>query len=163
LPGVDFVKEEQGPAALRALLLVEGQWYYFGRTDQAEPIVEVAHRLLFSNELPPRDQTQLACAYVAAVGEGPLEVAQERWEEVFRIEQALRGEDEPTPLPRDWTQAVRRLHDLRHQPVIDRLRSQSRILEPHQKVSGFASRVVARSFYRSVQDLRDEDRLDEFR
>jgi hypothetical protein len=81
----------------------------------------------------------------------------------FRIEQALRGDDESAPLPREWTQEVRRLHDLRHQPVIDRMRRQSRILEPHQRVSGFASRVVAGSFDRSVQDLRDEDDPDAFR
>jgi hypothetical protein len=84
LSSVDFGKDEQGPAALRSLLLVAGLWYYFGRTDEAEPIIETGHRLLFSTELPPRDQTQLACAYVSAVGEGPVEAAQSRLEEVFR-------------------------------------------------------------------------------
>jgi hypothetical protein len=84
LSGVDFGKEEFGPAALRALLVIAGFWYHFGRADEAEPIIRVAHRLLFANELAPRDQTQLACAYVSAVGEGPVEAAQRRLEEVFR-------------------------------------------------------------------------------
>ena len=81
---IDFKEEEQGPAALRALLLVAGQWYYFGRDSQAEPILQVARQVLFANDLQPREQTQLASAYASAVGEAPVEIAQKRLEEIFR-------------------------------------------------------------------------------
>ena len=81
---INFVKEEQGPAALLALLLVAGQWYYFGRDSQAEPILQVSRQVLLANELAPRDQTQLAVAYAGAVGEAPVEIAQKRLEEIFR-------------------------------------------------------------------------------
>src|SRR5262249_2043369 len=81
---VDWKKEEQGPAALRALLLVAGQWYYFGRDSQAEPILQVARQVLLANDLQPREQTQLASAYASAVGEAPVEIAQKRLEEIFR-------------------------------------------------------------------------------
>jgi hypothetical protein len=85
---VDFKRREQGPAALRALLHVAAGWYYFGRDSQAEPILQATRALLLQGDLPPRDQTQLACAYAKAVGEAPVEVAQKRLEEVFR---SLRG------------------------------------------------------------------------
>jgi hypothetical protein len=81
---VDFKKEEQGPAMLRSLLQVAGQWYYFGRDSQAEPILQAARSVLLANDLDPRSQTQLAKAYATAVGQAPVEVAQKRLEEVFR-------------------------------------------------------------------------------
>jgi hypothetical protein len=84
LAAVDFENEESGLPALRALLLVAGQWYYFGRQDRADPIVEVARRALLANDLWPREQTQLACAYAAAAGEAPVELAKARLEEIFR-------------------------------------------------------------------------------
>jgi hypothetical protein len=81
---IDFKKEEQGSAALRSLLQVAGQWYYFGRDSQAEPILQAARGVLLANDLPPREQTMLACAYASAVGQAPVEVAQKRLEEIFR-------------------------------------------------------------------------------
>lgn len=81
---IDFKKAEQGPAKLRALLQVAAGWYFFGRDSQAEPILQAARGVLLSNDLIPRDQTQLACAYAAAVGQAPVEVAQKRLEELFR-------------------------------------------------------------------------------
>jgi hypothetical protein len=85
---IDFLKREQGPAALRALLQVAAGWYFFGRDSQAEPILQAARAALLSGALQPRDQTQLATAYASAVGQAPVEVAQKRLEEVFR---QLRG------------------------------------------------------------------------
>src|SRR5262249_29853638 len=81
---INWVKEEQGPAALRALLLVAGQWYYFRRGSQAEPILQVARHGLLSNELARRDRRQRSGALAAAVGEAPVETAQKRLEEIFR-------------------------------------------------------------------------------
>lgn len=86
---IDF-KKEQGPARLRALLQVAGGWYFFGRDSQAEPILQAARGVLLGNDLPPRDQTQLACAYAAAVGQAPVEVAQMRLEEIFRQLKGIR-------------------------------------------------------------------------
>jgi cellulose synthase operon protein C len=81
---IDFKKREQGTAALRALLQVAAGWYFFGRDSQAEPILQAARATLMANDLQPRDQTQLACVYAAAVGQAPVEVAQKRLEEIFR-------------------------------------------------------------------------------
>jgi hypothetical protein len=90
LKQIDFKKEEQGPAALRSLLQVAGQWYYFGRDSQADPILQAARTVLLANDLPPRDQSQLACQYALAVGQAPVEVAQKRLEEIFRQFKGIR-------------------------------------------------------------------------
>jgi hypothetical protein len=83
---IDFRKRENGPAALRALLHVAGGWYYFAKDNQAEPILQAARTLLLQGEpLPPREQTQLASAYARAVGQAPVEVAQKRLEEIFKL------------------------------------------------------------------------------
>ncbi len=88
---VDFKpkdKDPHGPAALRALLQVASGWYYFGRDNQAEPVLQSARALLLQNELAAREQTQTAVSYAGAVGQAPVEVAQKRLEEVFK---ALKG------------------------------------------------------------------------
>ncbi len=72
------------PEALRALLHVASGWYYFGRERQAEPIVQAARTLLLHENLKEREKTKLACAYVAALGQAPVEVAQQGLEELFR-------------------------------------------------------------------------------
>jgi cellulose synthase operon protein C len=84
LKAIDFKKEEQGPAALRSLLQVAGQWACYGHESQARPIFQMARSVLLANDLPPRDQTQLACAYAAALGATPAEMAREGLEEIFR-------------------------------------------------------------------------------
>jgi hypothetical protein len=81
---IDFKKREQGAAALRALLQVAGQWYYFGRDTQADAIMTVARGVLMAGDLAPRDQTQLAAAYAKAAGQAPVEMAQKRLEEIFK-------------------------------------------------------------------------------
>ncbi|MFM7151496.1 MAG: hypothetical protein ACKO23_16850 [Gemmataceae bacterium] len=85
LKTMDFKKypNNQGPAALRALLQVAAGWYFFGRDAQAEPILQTARTVLLSNELNYREQTKLACAYARAVGQAQVEVAQNRLEEMF--------------------------------------------------------------------------------
>src|SRR5205823_13549899 len=90
LKQIDFKKEDQGPAALRSLLQVAGQWYFFGRDSQAEPILQAARGVVLANDLQPREQTQLACAYAGAVGQAPVEVAQKRLEGIFRQLQGIR-------------------------------------------------------------------------
>jgi hypothetical protein len=40
--------------------------------------------------LPPRDQTQLACAYVRALGQAPARVAQGRLEELLKSLKGVR-------------------------------------------------------------------------
>jgi hypothetical protein len=87
LDAVDF-KKQHGADALRALLHVAKGWYYFGRDGQAEPVLQKARSLLFQGDLPPREQTRLACAYAETVGQAPVEVIQKRLAELF---EQLRG------------------------------------------------------------------------
>jgi hypothetical protein len=81
---IDFKKREQGAAALRALLQVAAGWYFFGRDNQADPILQVARQFLLQGDLPAREQTDLAKAYAASVGQAQVEVAQKRLEEIFK-------------------------------------------------------------------------------
>src|SRR5262249_19057316 len=76
------VTTTHGPDALQMLLHIAGAWLYFGRDRLAEPILQRAQIALFGNEVKNMNpRTLLACAYAAAVGEGPIEVAQKRLEE----------------------------------------------------------------------------------
>ena len=75
---------------LRALLYIAAGWLYFGRERQAEPVMQAARTLLYSNQLLPKDQTPLACAYAAAVGQWPVETAQKRFEELFSRLESVR-------------------------------------------------------------------------
>jgi hypothetical protein len=88
LKSLDFQKGGTGVQALRAMLHVAAGWYYFGRDSQAEPVVQTARALLLKAELEPRDQTPLACVYAATLGQAPVEMAQQRLEELF---QKLKG------------------------------------------------------------------------
>lgn len=81
---IDFVKRENGSAALRALLQVAAGWYFFGREQQADQVIGVARGVLLGNTLAQREQTQLASAYARAVGQAPVELAQKRLEELFK-------------------------------------------------------------------------------
>ena len=81
---IDYKKRDQGAAELRALLQVAAGWYFFGRDNQAEPILQAARGVLLANDLPTREQKLLACAYAGAIGQAPVEVAQKRLEEIFR-------------------------------------------------------------------------------
>ena len=62
-----------GPLLLRTLLHVAAGWYYFGKDDQARPVMDEARRLLFQGQLHGREQTLLACTYAATLGQAPVE------------------------------------------------------------------------------------------
>jgi hypothetical protein len=73
-----------GPEAMRTLLQVAGGWYYFGRERQAEPVMQAARAMLFSETFDDaKEKSQLACSYAAAAGQAPVETAQKRLEEIF--------------------------------------------------------------------------------
>jgi hypothetical protein len=76
---------------LRALLNVAAGWFYFGRDQQALPVLKAARVLLFQcSSLLDDDpylavwHTGVACAYVAALGQAPVEMAKDQFEELFR-------------------------------------------------------------------------------
>jgi hypothetical protein len=69
---------------LPLLLQVAGGWLYFGQNDQGRRILDQARALLFKSELYHVDQTKLACAYVATLGQGPVELALSRLAELLR-------------------------------------------------------------------------------
>jgi hypothetical protein len=70
-------------AGLPALLRVAGEWYFFGRDPQAEPVLQAARTMLLRGDLPGRVQARLGCAYARTVGQAPVAVAQKRLEEIF--------------------------------------------------------------------------------
>jgi hypothetical protein len=78
---------EVGGSAMRSLLYVAAGWLHFGQERKAEPVLRAARAVLFRNELPGKEQSALACAYVAAAGQAAPETAQKRLQEVFeRVE-----------------------------------------------------------------------------
>jgi hypothetical protein len=84
----DLVLEGKGLASvdgvsMRALLLVAGEWYFFGRDGQAEPVLQAARALVLKGDLPQAQQNALACAYARTVGQAPVAIAQKRLEEIF--------------------------------------------------------------------------------
>jgi hypothetical protein len=82
----DVVRAAKGlykTGELCVLLRLASSWYYLGRDAQAEAILQATWAVLLKGELAPRDQTQLAASYAAAVGQAPVEVAQKRLEELF--------------------------------------------------------------------------------
>jgi hypothetical protein len=81
---LDTKSMPDGLGSLRALLHVAGGWLYFGRDRQAEPILQAVRGLLYSDELPYREKTALACVYAATVSQASVDVAQQRLEEIFQ-------------------------------------------------------------------------------
>jgi hypothetical protein len=73
------------PAGWRALLHVAAGWFAGGQEERASLVLAEAADLLHrpKPELPPREQAALACAYAAALGQAPLSVALQRFEELF--------------------------------------------------------------------------------
>jgi len=71
-------------ATLRRLLALTGGWFYVGRDDQAEAVLAEARRVLLGNEVQDStEQTNLAVAYMDALGQAPFSLALPRVEEVF--------------------------------------------------------------------------------
>lgn len=67
-------KPEAWAAVLQTLLNLAGGWMHFGLTDRAKPIIEEARAELIGSggaALQPKDYTELARAYVAALGQSP--------------------------------------------------------------------------------------------
>ena len=71
------------PAALRVLLQSAAGWYTSGRDEPAHAVLDEARRDLFAPETSPRQRTDLALAYAAALGQAPVRVALGRLEELF--------------------------------------------------------------------------------
>jgi cellulose synthase operon protein C len=77
----------RGDEATRAsmlLLCVAGSWFYFGQNEQAAEVTGQVRRQLLEEELPPIQRTNLACAYVSAVGQASIETALPLIEELFQ-------------------------------------------------------------------------------
>ncbi|AMV24875.1 hypothetical protein VT84_10790 [Gemmata sp. SH-PL17] len=94
-------KPETWGAVLQTLLNLAGGWLHFGRKDRADPILDAArNELLNSNAvtLPPKDYTELARAYVTALGQGQAESALARMIELFK-------RMSPAKITNTWTTA----------------------------------------------------------
>jgi hypothetical protein len=86
-------------AALRALLHIAAGWYYFGRNEPAEMVIQAARKALLQEVAPPAspfssgdaiERSKLACAYAAALSQAPPETARRRFEELFGKLQGIR-------------------------------------------------------------------------
>ncbi len=94
-------KPETWSAALQTLLNLAGGWLHFGRQDRADPILlEARNELLQSSavSLQPKDYTELARAYVTALGQGPSERALSGMIELFK-------KMSPAKITNTWTTA----------------------------------------------------------
>lgn len=94
-------KPETWAAVLQTQLNLAGGWLHFGRQDRAAPILEMARAELLGStavSLPPKDYTELARAYVTALGQGPAEAALARMLELFK-------KMSPAKITNTWTTA----------------------------------------------------------
>lgn len=79
-------KPESWSAVLQTLLNLAAGWLTFGLNDHAAPILnEARNELLNPNgmKFPPKEYKELACTYVAAVGQGPSETGLPKITELF--------------------------------------------------------------------------------
>ncbi len=94
-------KPEVWSAVLQTLLNLAGGWLHFGRQDRAEPILVEARSELLNQgavSLQPKDYTELARAYVTALGQGNAETALTRMIELFK-------KMSPAKITNTWTTA----------------------------------------------------------
>jgi hypothetical protein len=87
------------PNVLLALLELAGGWYSFGRNAQAQPILDVTRALLIGKEIQrksPDNHKLVTCAYVAAVGQGPVDLAEARLEDLLTHLRGVRDEYAPS-------------------------------------------------------------------
>jgi hypothetical protein len=80
-------KPDMWGSVLQTLLNLAAGWLTFGLHDHAEPILVEARNELLNPQavkLPPQNYTELACAYVSALGQGPSETGLLRITELFR-------------------------------------------------------------------------------
>jgi hypothetical protein len=72
------------PPTPRRMLTLAGGWFYVGRDGPATEILDGGRRLLFAPTAAVEgQQTDLACAYAAALGHAPVRLALERVQELF--------------------------------------------------------------------------------
>lgn len=76
------------PVTVRTLLAVAAEWLYLGDEESAWPILDEARTLLFSDQMSTKshspEKCRLARAYVAALGNAPVNKGLARMEELFR-------------------------------------------------------------------------------
>jgi hypothetical protein len=96
------VRAKEALRSSKLLLSVAGSWYYFGQSELAQPVVDEVRRLLAQEELVPVDQSSLACAYLSAVGQAPLETALRLVRGLFAID-AASGSAAIAPIPDTFT------------------------------------------------------------
>jgi hypothetical protein len=80
-------KPESWSAVLQTLLNLAAGWLTFGLNDHAAPILDEARNELLNPtgmKFQPKDYTELARAYVSALGQGPSETGLPRITELFR-------------------------------------------------------------------------------
>jgi hypothetical protein len=87
---IDFRREAHGAAFARVLLRLCRGWFAFGFDTLADPVLDRVRGFLLLGELPPREQGELACAYLAAAGHAPREDARTRLEDVFHHLKGIR-------------------------------------------------------------------------
>lgn len=106
LQSSDLHTDPLGSDRLRVLLHIASSWYYVGKYELAEPIVKEARVQLYGTTSPTsttsivdQKKKKLACTYALTVGQGPLEQAQKRLEELFTsltgMRDALLSENKP--------------------------------------------------------------------
>jgi hypothetical protein len=85
------------PDVLGSLLALAEGWLYFGGVDQAKPLVETAREAIFNNSQMSRDKkilpgplSKVVRSYVSALGQGPVDEALDRIEELFRDMEKLK-------------------------------------------------------------------------
>jgi hypothetical protein len=77
---------------LQTLLHVASGWYYFGKDDQARPVMDAVRSLLFNGNMERWEQTRLACAYAATLGQAPAELTLRGIEELFQKLERVRDD-----------------------------------------------------------------------
>lgn len=94
-------KPESWSAVLQTLLNLAGGWLHLGLTERAKPILDDARNELLSANalnLVPKDYTELARAYVTALGQGNADECLTRMIELFR-------KMSPAKITNTWTTA----------------------------------------------------------
>ena len=85
------------PDVLTALLALAEGWLYFGGAAQARPFLDEARETIFANADAQRDKigpipiTKIVTAYISALGQGPVDEALNRIEELFERMERLRN------------------------------------------------------------------------
>ena len=85
------------PDVLISLLALAEGWLFFGGSAQARPFLDEARETIFANSTAQRGKigpiplTKIATAYISALGQGPVDEALNRIEELFERMERLRN------------------------------------------------------------------------